>query len=67
MVGEYDTRMPRSHRRLLVVLALGTALFAGSLIQVRRPSPFASGSGYGVGWGAMGMMFGASPRPGAAR
>jgi hypothetical protein len=49
------------------VLALGTVVFAGSLIQIRRPSPFATGSGYGVGWGSMGVMFGASPRPGAAK
>lgn len=66
MVGPYDTRMPRSHRRLLILLALGAALFTASLIRVRPPSPFATGSGYGVGWGAEGMMFGASPRLGAA-
>jgi len=67
MVGAYDTRMPRSHRRLLIALALGTALFGASLLKVRRPSPFATGSGYGVGWGAESVMFGASSRPGAAK
>jgi len=67
MDSAYDTRMPRSHRRLLIVLALGTVVFAGSLIQVRRPSPFATGSAYGVGWGAESIMFGASPRKGAAK
>ena len=41
----YDTRIPRSHRRLLIVLALGAVVLAGSLFQVRRPSPFATGSG----------------------
>lgn len=67
MDSAFDTRMPRSHKRLLIVLALGTVVFAGSLIQIRRPSAFATGGGYGVGWGAEGMMFGASSRPGAAK
>ena len=67
MDSAYDTRIPRSHRRLLIVLALGAVVVTATLFQVRRPSPFATGSAYGVGWGAESIMFGASPRKGAAK
>jgi hypothetical protein len=59
--------MPRAHRVALAVLALLTVVMFMSFFRLRPPSPFATGSGYGVGHGAMGLMFGASPRPGVAR
>ena len=66
MVGSYDSGMPRAHRIALVVVALLTVAFFLAFIRVGRPSPFASGSGFGVGHGALSPMFGASPRKGAA-
>ena len=61
------SRIPRSHRRLLIVLALGAVVVTATLFQVRRPSPLATGSAYGAGWGAESIMFGAASRKGAAK
>jgi hypothetical protein len=66
MGGSYDSGMPRSHKVVLALLALLTVAFFMAFIRVRRPSPFATGSGFGVGHGAEVPMFGASPRKGAA-
>jgi hypothetical protein len=37
------------------------------IVRPRRPSSFSNGSGFGVGFGAESIMFGAMPRAGAPR
>lgn len=53
-----------------LVLALAVAFILAStlvLFRPRRPSPFSAHGAYGVGHGSDVVMFGASPRLGAAR
>jgi hypothetical protein len=52
---------------LLFVLGVLMAIMLSMLIRPRQPSPFTEQGGFGAGHGSMGIMFGASPRPGAAR
>jgi hypothetical protein len=49
----------------LIALVMVVAVF--TVFRPRRPSPFCSGSGFGVGYGSDGIMVGASPRLGASR
>jgi hypothetical protein len=53
----------------LVLALIAAAALAATLagFRPRRPSPFTSAGAYGAGHGTESIMFGASPRLGAAR
>ena len=52
---------------VMALVVLFTVASTFLLFRPRRPSPFTAHGGYGAGHGSMGVMFGASPRYGAAR
>jgi hypothetical protein len=54
-------------RALMVVLAVAAAISLSLLFHPRRPSPFTEHGAYGAGYGSESVMFGASPRKGAAK
>lgn len=59
---------PRRTSGVVLILAALTALLSlAAVFRPREPSPFAAGSGFGVGYGAESVMFGAAPRTGASR
>ena len=51
---------------ILVLLALVGVLAFAATFRPHRSSPFSAGSGVGTSWGSDSIMFGASPRLGAA-
>jgi hypothetical protein len=51
---------------ILLILLFGVIATLG-IVRPRRPSSFSTGSGFGVGFGAESIMFGAMPRAGAPR
>lgn len=51
---------------ILLMLVFGVITTLG-IVRPRRPSSFSNGSGFGVGFGAESIMFGAMPRAGAPR
>jgi hypothetical protein len=52
---------------VLLLLMLFAVILTFGTFRPRRPSSFASGSGFGVGYGSDSIMFGAMPRAGAPR
>jgi hypothetical protein len=51
---------------ILVLIALVGVLAFAATFRPRKSSPFSAGSGYGPAYGTDSIMFGASPRLGAA-
>jgi len=53
-------------RGLMILGGLATALFLAMVVRPLSPSPFTAHGAYGAGHGSQSIMFGASPRKGAA-
>ncbi|HXU03113.1 MAG TPA: hypothetical protein VN903_19240 [Polyangia bacterium] len=62
-----ETHGGRALMALMVVLMILTAVSLLMVFRPRRQSSFSEAGGYGPGHGSESLMFGASPRKGAAR
>ena len=59
--------LERSNGLVVLLLLVCGVIATLGLVRPRRPSSFSTGSGFGVGFGAESVMFGAMPRAGAPR
>jgi len=53
--------------KLLLGLLIAAAVATIPIFRPRAPSPFTEHGAFGAGYGSQSLMFGASPRKGAAR
>jgi hypothetical protein len=56
----------RTNGLVMLLIGLFVLITTATIFRPQRPSSFAAGSGYGVGYGSDSLMVGASPTRGAA-
>ncbi len=57
----------RTNGLVMLLIGLFLVITTATIFRPHRPSPFAAGSGYGVGYGTDSLYVGASPKRGVSQ